>query len=210
VRIWVVTGTSRTWGCGNECTELSDWQYDYFTISAEYEYLDVDLNNTFIIPPACSAIFAEDDIWPEGTVNGKVVLASANLIDTGVDTDVILNNNITYAHSDGSDGILIIGEHNVLIGPSSPDVMDLHGIFTAQKGHFGRNHYPGNTRTSLAIYGSIVSNGRVGTQWTSGGEIVSGYAQRETYYDQHQIDNPPPFIAHTSPDYKIVSWDEVE
>ncbi len=204
VQAWVVTGTSRTWGCSNDCTQSSDWQYDYFTISSEYLY------NTYTIPPECSAIFTEDNMWPEGVISGKVVAASANLIDTSVDTDVILNKNITYTHDDGSDGVLIIGERNVLIGPSSPDVMELRGVFTAQKGHFGRNYYQGNMRTSLTIYGSIVSNGRVGTRWTSGGTTVSGYAQRETYYDQYQVDDPPPFIPSTNPDYKIVTWDEVE
>jgi hypothetical protein len=203
VQVWVVTGTSATYACDNDCTQQSDYQNDYYTISSEYLY------NTYTIPVNCSAIFAEDNIWPEGVIKGKVAVASANLVDTNVDTDAILNNNITYAGSTGADGLSLIAERNVLIGPASADVLELHGIFTAQNGHFGRNYYGSNTKTSLAIYGSIISNGRVGTQWTSNGQFVSGYSQRETYYDQAQVNSPPPFIGRTSQDYKIVSWQEI-
>ena len=204
VQVYVVTGTSATYACDNDCTQQSDYQNDYFTISNEYLY------NTYTIPSACSALYAEDNIWPEGVISGKVVVASANLIDNNVSTDAILNNNITYAHTDGSDGLSLIAERNVLIGPTSPDVMELHGVLTAQTGHFGRNYYANNMKTSLTIYGSIVSNGRVGTQWTSGGTMVSGYSQRETYYDQSQVTSPPPFIGNISPDYKIVSFREID
>lgn len=205
VQVYVVTGTSRTWACDNDCTRQSDYQYDYFTISSEYLY------NTYTIPVACSAIFAEDNIWPEGVIKGKVALASANLVDNNAYTDAILNGNITYAHSDGTDGLSLVAERNVLIGPDSPDNMELYGIFsTGISGHFGRNYYENNIKDSLTIYGSVISSGRVGTRWTSGNQMVSGYNQRETYYDQAQVNDPPPFIGHISPDYKIVSWKEIE
>lgn len=200
VQVYIITTTSRTYGCANDCTHESDWQYDYFTISSEYLY------NTYTIPPACSAIYAEDNLWVEGVIKGKIVVASANLVDTNVDTDIILNNNITYASGGLTDGLSLIAEKNILIGPDSANNLELHGIFTAQKGHFGRNHYPNNMKNSLIIYGSIVSNDRVGTQWISGAQMVSGYAQRESYYDREQVKNPPPFIGITSPDYKIVNW----
>jgi len=200
MQVYIVTGVSRTYGCANDCTQSSDWQYDYFTISSEYLY------NTYTIPLTCSAIYGEDNLWVEGVIKGKVVVASANLIDTNVNTDIILDNNITYASDGSTDGLSLIAQRNILIGPDSANNLELHGIFTAQKGHFGRNHYPNNMKNSLIIYGSIVSNGRVGTQWISDGQMVSGYAQRETYYDQEQIKNPPPFIGATSPDYKIVNW----
>jgi hypothetical protein len=88
--------------------------------------------------------------------------------------------------------------------------MTLRGIFVAQKGRFSRNHYPGNTRQSLTIYGSIVSNGRVGTQWVSiGGHVVSGYLNRETYVDSSLIYEPPVFTPFLSSQFKIVKWEEL-
>jgi hypothetical protein len=179
------------------------WHYDYFNITSEYTY------NTYIIPPACSAIFVEDNLWPEGVVKGKVTLASANLINPNLDTDVILQANIDYSVKDGSDGLTLIGERNVLIGPNSPNIMKLRGIFVAQKGRFSRNHYSWNIREKLEIYGSIISNGRVGTKWTSGGQVISGYQKRETYVDPYLLYDPPVFTPFISLEYKIVNWQEL-
>ena len=198
--IWIITQLSSTYAYSLE----EDWHYDYFTITNEYLY------NTYSINPNCSVIFIEDNLWPEGEVKGKISLASANLTNPNLDTDVILQGNINYTTLDGSDGLALIGERNVLIGPQSPDKMELRGIFIAQKGRFSRNHYPGNIREKLEIYGSIVSNGRVGTQWVSGSQIVSGYLKRESYFDSNLIYNPPPFVPYITSDFKIVKWAEIK
>lgn len=198
--VWLITGLSPTWTYSLE----EGWHYDYFTISSEYLY------SSLTIPAACSIIFVEDNLWPEGVVKGKVAVASANLINPNLDTDVILQGNIDYTTLDGSDGLTLIGERNVLIGPNSPNQMELRGIFVAQKGRFSRNHYPGNIREKLEIYGSIISNGRVGTQWISGSQIVSGYLKRESYFDSNLVYNPPPFTPFVSSDFKIVRWEEIK
>jgi len=198
--VWIITKLSPTYAYSLE----EDWHYDYFTISGEYLY------NTYTINPACSIIFIEDNLWPEGKVKGKVTVASANLINPNLDTDVVLQGNIDYTTLDGSDGLTLIGERNVLISPNSPDQMELRGIFVAQKGRFSRNHYPNNIREKLEIYGSIISNGRVGTQWVSGSQIVSGYFKRETYFDSSLVYNPPAYTPFLSPEYKILNWEEIE
>jgi len=197
---WVITGFSPTYAYSIE----EGWHYDYFTITNEYLY------TSYTIPSACSAIFIEDNIWPEGEVKGKVTVAAANLINPNLDTDVILPGNIDYSVKDGSDGLVLIGERNVLIGPQSPNQMELRGIFVAQKGRFSRNHYPGNFREKLEIYGSIISNGRVGTKWISGSQVVSGYLKRESYFDSNLVYSSLPFLPYISPEFKIVSWEEIE
>ena len=196
---WIITGLSSTYAYSLE----EDWHYDYFTITNEY------FRGTYPIPSACSAIFVEDDIWVEGEVKGKVSLASADLEDVNQDTDAILIGNINYTTSSGSDGLALIAERNILIGPQSPNNMVLRGIFTAQKGRFGRNHYPNNFKNSLEIHGSVISNGRVGTQWTSSGHIISGYTQRESYFDSNLIYNPPSFVPYVEPEFKIIEWNEI-
>lgn len=180
------------------------WHYDSFRIANEYLY------NTYTLDSSCSVIFVEDNLWPEGEIKGKVTIASANLIDPNEDTDVVLPGDIEYTIFDGSDGFALISEGNVLISPDSPNEMELKGIFIAQKGHFGRNHYSGNFRDKLEITGSIVSNGRVGTQWVSGGQPVSGYLKRENYVDSKLIYNPSPFVPYVSFEFKVVNWNEVE
>lgn len=197
---WLITGIQASWAYSLE----EGWHDDYFTIESEYLY------NSYSVDSSCSVIFIEDNLWPEGEVKGKITVASANLIDPNKDTDVILSGNIDYTVKDGSDGLALIGERNVLIGPDSPNQMELRGIFIAQKGHFGRNHYPGNMKDKLEITGSVVSNGRVGTRWTSGSIVVSGYLKRENYIDSKLIYSPPPFTPYAEYDFKIVKWEEIE
>lgn len=196
----IITSLSSTYSYSIE----EGYHYDYLTITSEYTY------NTYTISSSCSVIFVEDNLWPEGTTKGKVTVASANLIDANKDTDVILQANLDYTTTDGSDGLTLIGENRVLIGPNSPDYMTLRGIFVAQKGRFSRNHYKKNIRQSLKIYGSIISNGRVGTKWINqGGHIISGYRERETYVDPYLLYQPPTFTPFISSEFKIVKWEEL-
>ena len=200
VEVRIITQLNRDWAYSLE----EGWHYDYFRIGNEYLY------NTFTVSSSCPTIFVEDNLWIEGTVKGKITVASANLIDANLDTNVVLPGNIEYASADGSDGLAIISQKNVLISPDSPDNMELYGIFIAQKGHFGRNLYYWNIKNKLEITGAIVSNGRVGTQWSSGSFVVSGYLKRENYVDSNLIYKPPPFVPYAESDFKILKWREIE
>jgi hypothetical protein len=197
---WIIRGLSTTSAYSLE----EGWHYDAFTTTSEYLY------RTYDIPSACSAIFVEDSVWPEGIIKGKITLASANLTNPNIDTDIILTSNLDYTTTTGSDGLALISERNILIGPQSPDTMILRGIFVAQTGRFGRNQYNNNIRSELNIYGSVISNGRVGTQWTSGSYIVSGYTNRETYFDSNLIYNPPSFVPYIDPEFRIINWEEIK
>lgn len=195
-------------------TTEAGWQYERHVITAE----------TFIanytIPSACSLIFLEDKVWLEGVVNTKVTIAAANVTTAGVDPYMILPDSITYGTGTTTPGLLAIGEHSVLIGLDSPTDMTLEGIFVAQLGRFGRNHYTtANTPSSLDanvqqnllnVFGTIVSNGREGTKWSSGGVFTSGYEFRTNSYDRELVSNPPPLTPHTSDTYKFIEWREVQ
>jgi hypothetical protein len=178
-----------------------------------------------IILPSCPVIFVEDNLWLDGIVDDKVTIAAADVTTANVDRSIILNGNITYANT--TSGLTAIGEQDVLIGLQSPDVMTLNGIFIAQKGSFGRHHYcqndctsqqgnqglPGTHdeyvfRSTLSITGTVVSNLRYGTKWTSGNTFLSGYGQRYDSYDVTLSKDPPPFTPATSDDYKFVDWRE--
>ncbi|MFN7088867.1 MAG: hypothetical protein ACK4NX_03590, partial [Candidatus Paceibacteria bacterium] len=117
--VWIITNLSSTYAYSLE----EGWHYDYFTIQNEAFY------NTYSIPSACSLIFVEDNIWPEGKIKGKATLASANLISPTTDTNAILQGNINYTTLDGSDGFFLLVERNILIGPNSPNNMELRGVF---------------------------------------------------------------------------------
>jgi hypothetical protein len=198
--VWIITDLNYVLGYSLE----EGWTKNYFIIEKEY------LFNTYSLDPACSLIFLEDDLWIEGKLKGKATIISANLIDPVSEAKIILPANILYTKKDGLDGLTLISEGNILIGPQSPDKMELNGIFIAQKGRFGRNHYPWNIREKLEITGSIISNGRVGTKWSSGSQIVSGYKKRENYIDPNLVFASPPFTPNLSDAFQITSWQEVE
>ena len=169
---------------------------------------------TFNIPASCSLMFFEDRVWIEGTVNGKVTVVSATPSDSSTRPDVYLNNNIYYASYDGTDGLTVVSERNVLIPLIVPNVMEIHGIFIAQAGHYGRDHFDTSdlssqydqyvTRSQLTTVGTVVSNGRTGTSWTDG----TAFLTRLDYYDQQLAFSPPPFTPIASTDYQFNLWRE--
>ncbi|MEK7627038.1 MAG: hypothetical protein AAB397_00440 [Patescibacteria group bacterium] len=187
------------------------WHDEYSIIGSE------SFLGNYSIPQDCGVIFIEDNLWvsdlTQGSkVKGKITLVSADLINFGRDTNIWLGGNIEYTIKDGSDGLVLIAENNNLIVPNSPNDLFLDGVYVAQKGKFGRNHYTGQAmkKNKLTIFGSVVSNGRVGTKWTCNGLFCSGYKDRETNYDSKLSSNPPPFLLPTSEEYEFKEWEEVE
>ncbi|MBP9816973.1 MAG: hypothetical protein KBD05_03005 [Candidatus Pacebacteria bacterium] len=167
---------------------------------------------TRTIPATCGLIFVEDHVWIEGTIPQKVTVVAANVVNAGIAPNAYLKNNIVYGATDGTDGLTVIAEHNVLVTPDSPNTMTLNGIFIAQGGAFGRNYYGGSydPRGTLTILGTTVSNKRTGTKWCLNGSCTSygGYANRIDSYDRRLANDPPPFTPLVSTDYEFVEWRE--
>ncbi len=217
--LYRVTNTYNVFGYTTE----AGWQYERHVISAE-TYV-----GNYVIPPACSLVFIEDKVWLEGTVNTKMTIAAANVTTSGVDPSMILDNSIVYGTSSTA-GLLAVAERDVLVGLDTPNNMTLNGIFVAQTGRFGRNHYctsecdgshggseglpsaldPYVLRNTLTVHGTIVSNGREGTKWSSGSTVVSGYQTRSNSYDRDLVSNPPPLTPHTSDTYEFIEWREIQ
>jgi hypothetical protein len=195
-----------------------------YSVEDDYHYERIRATNsnfvgTYSIPADCPLVFFEDTLWLSGTVNRPVSIATANLGGYSIDPTIILENNITYTSATSS-GFLAVAEEDILIGLDVPENMTLQGIFVAQNGRFGRNHYfTGGTyglpsglsshiqKDSLTMIGTIVSNGRVGTKWTnSSGVFTSGFNTRTNSYDRNLVDNPPPLVPRTSDVYELSDW----
>ena len=206
--IKIITGLGRVWGYSVE----QGWHWDYHIIQSEANYqTDVSL------PSACGLIFTEDNLWIEGTTKGKITVASANLINPNRDTGVVLNGNLAYTNLEGTDSLSLITELDILIPLYSPNDMVAQGVFVSQKGRsVSRNHYdcswyPGDCKkNTMTIYGSVVSDGRVGTKWTSGPNWISGYNQRYDYFDQKLAVDPPPLLPYVSEELQLISWEEIQ
>lgn len=211
ITVYRVTNTTQYWGYTTEAL----WQQERHVISAS------TLVGSYPISAACPLIFVQDKVWLDGDINQKVTLAAADVDSVAINPQIILNNNITYTST--SSGLLAIAEQDVLVGLSVPTNMTLNGIFVAQNGRFGRNHYctsctdggskglpstldPYVIRSSLTINGTIVSYGREGTKWSSGGVHSSGFANRTNAYDRNLVSSPPPLVPKTSDVYVVTDW----
>lgn len=180
------------------------------------------LVSTPTIPTNCPLIFVEDKVWLEGTIQKRVALAAADNDSPGVDPSIIIQGNITYTSATTS-GLLAVAEQDVSIGVNVPNNLSINGIYIAKNGRYGRNWYtnsgtyrlPTNpvdyssyeTRNSETMNGTIVSSGRVGTQWVDGfGNIISGFQTRVNTYDRNLVANPPPLVPLTSDVYEFSEW----
>ena len=206
-------------------TAVPSYSDQYGWVAAEYSVINTQaLVGNYSVPSTCQLFYFEDRVWVEGVVSGKVTIVAADLINSNNSPDAYLPNNITYTTNDGTSGLTLLAEGSVLIPINSPDVMTIHGVFVAQSGHYGRNFYttdsaysPYNAaniwssyiiQTSLTTNGSVVSNARTGTSWSSSGSTISGYQTRVDAYDQLQATNPPPFTPSATNNYGFQVWRE--
>ncbi|MCA9358300.1 hypothetical protein KC902_03500 [Candidatus Kaiserbacteria bacterium] len=210
VTIRRVTNTSSYWAYSSE----EGWHTGERNVISNSSFVA-----TRTIDDACPLLYFEDKVWLQGDVSQKVALAAANL-SLGSQTNIVINDNINYV-SGVNAGLLAIAEDDVDVGLAVPNNLQANGIFIAQNGRFGRNHYvtsgskglPGSLdpyvlRGTLTRYGSVVSNGRVGTQWVSGSVTVSGFVNRVTSFDADQVSDPPPLTPETSDVYELSDWQQ--
>lgn len=185
---------------------------DYTLIATEEPY------QTFPIPDDCGLIFSEDNTWIDGVVSDKVTVVAATFSGGGSAPNVILLDDITYSASDGSAGLTVIGEKNIIIAPNAPNNLTLQGIFVAASGYFGRNSYyfPSGgcnglyePRGTLTLEGTIVSNYAPRTRWPNG--CFPGDAGYQTFthtLDPDNATNPPPYTPSTSAERTFISWQQ--
>lgn len=179
---------------------------------------NVITNETFLatetINPNCPLLFFEDKVWVEGDVDQKVTLAAADLT-SAAQTNVVLSGDIEYVPMSDA-GLLVIAEDDIDVGVDVPNNMNISGIFIAQNGRFGRNWYHVNwfpnwldgyvVRNSLDRLGTVVTNTRAVTRWTSGGVTTSGFDTGTSSYDREQVNAPPPLTPETSDVYSLEDW----
>lgn len=171
------------------------------------------MHGTYSLSEGCGLIYAEDHVWVEGVVSGKVTLVAANA-DPAVSPNVYVRGPVSYRTGSDVDGLTVIAEHNVLIAADAPAELSVSGVLVAQDGSVGRNAYAcstdGSVRETLTLIGSVVSNKRMITHWPSvvcdGG--VGGYQVRTDIHDRTLADVPPPFTPRASEDFVFMGWRE--
>jgi len=154
--------------------------------------------------PSDGFIFIDDNVWVDGTVKGRAV------IGTSAGKNILINGSILYLAKDGSCVLGLIADQNVLIPHNSPDSLEIDAAVLAQNGAAKRYYYPGDMKSNLLIFGSVISNQIWTWSWVSqGGAIVSGYRNTNSTYDSNLTYGPPPGFPVGS-QYNLISWAEVK
>jgi hypothetical protein len=209
IDVYNVKKVDEIWGYSNQ----RGWHKNKHAITNE------KFDGTYTLADDCPVVFSASKLWLEGDISNKVTVAAAKPKNPNTSADIVINDNIVYQKDKGA-GLTAISERSVFIPLLSPDNMTVNGIFVAQNGHFGRDHYKKQyvqssrekyvKRDELSITGSVVSNDRVGTQWVDDdGNRVSGYKDRVNTFDRDQAIRPPPFTPFVTEEYELIRWQEV-
>lgn len=158
--------------------------------------------------PANGIIYAEDKVWVEGTVSGRVMLAAAILpYSPATAPTIYIPNNIIYTARDGSATLGLLAQKDIVITYRAPDTLEIDAVLLAQNGSDQFFYYPGNIKTSITIFGSIMSYGIWTWSWVDGsGNTVSGYVNTNSTYDSNLLYSPPPSFPLSSSNSQQISW----
>ncbi len=155
-------------------------------------------------------IFAEDNVWVEGQVRGRITVVAATFPIQSSDADIWITGNITYTAYDGSDVLGLISQNNIFFARDIPTNFQIDGVLMAQKGKIIRHGYLDNCgessssiRDSLTINGSLISYYK--SYWNFNNPLESGFVTRTINYDTHVLYDPPPYFP-TSGEYEFISW----
>ncbi len=157
-------------------------------------------------------IFAEDNLWVEGTVRGRVTVAAVRFPLTSSNAVIWIPDNITYTTHDGSDALGMVAQNNIYFTRDVPEEFQVDAIMVAQKGSILRHGYfedcegtTGAVKQKLTINGSMISYYK--SYWNFGTGPESGFLNREINFDTNAHYNPPPYFP-TYGQFEFISWSE--
>ncbi|MCD6429510.1 hypothetical protein J7L09_02350 [bacterium] len=193
----------KVWGYNGE-----DWVHETNDIE------ETEFYTSYTLPSNCGPIFVEDNVWVDGTVNGRVVLVAAQLPETpNTMKKIIINGNIDY---EGTTSVLaLIAQKDILIPLYAPDNLTIKAVMMAQNGSVMRYYYPWwyspyHIRDYIVTEGAIITNKIWTFTWVDeDGEVISGYRNTEMSYRANLAYNPPPYFPEIG-EYQIVEWQETQ
>jgi hypothetical protein len=199
INTWASRGS-----CDDSGSESSSWSVGTQSLQGNYAF------------PTNGIIFLQDHLVIDGQINTARLTITAALLPEPSDTskykNIIINNDVSYTNTNGTDSIGLVAQGGVMVGLISDDNLKIDGALMAQHNAVGRFYYIGDnsctydTRSTLSLYGMIASYKRYGFAYTNG----TGYTNRTLNYDANLLYAPPPSFPLTSDQYQILSWQEVK
>lgn len=158
--------------------------------------------------PANGVIYIEDKVWVEGTVKGRAIVTAAKLpYNSNTAPTIYIPNNLVYAAKDGSNVLGLLSQKDVVVTYNAPATLEVNAAIIAQNGSAQFFYYPNRIKTSITIFGSIMTFGQWTWTWVDGGgNVTSGYSQTTSTYDANLLYAPPPSFPLSSEGYQQISW----
>ena len=125
--------------------------------------------------PDNGLIFLEDDVWVEGTVDGRATIGVTKF--TAGEAKIRINGNITYADNRGGDDTLgLVCQGNIVVPKHAPSELVIEASLLSQQGKGLYVRYycdpdvspdcdPGALKTSIENYGGIVTFRSTGVKY---------------------------------------------
>lgn len=214
-------------GSGYQVVFLGDGTYDLYRVDNRWCYADFSLQwqcydmspgsrvflaNTAI--PDNGFMFFEDDVWVEGTVDKRVVVAAGRFpVLPETYQEIYVSDDITYNLA-GTDNVLgLIAQGDIIIPYNVPDDLRIDAALLSQFGSISRPSYhpfySSAVRNSLTIFGSQAFYTQSGMKYVSGGNVISGFVNTQYIYDGNLLYYPPPGFP-VEPTYTLISWEELK
>ena len=185
------------------------WDVNWNAHNEDLDYNTRSLQYTVAIP-SNGIIYIEDNTWVEGTVNGRVMVATAKLpYVASTAPNIYIPNNIVYQNKDGSDVLGLLSQQNIVVTHNAPTNLEIDAALIAQNGSAQFFYYPDGSgiKNNISIFGSIMTFGQWTWNWVDGGNNnVSGYGTTNDTYDNNLLYSPPPGFPLSSAGYKQLSW----
>jgi len=161
--------------------------------------------------PTNGVIFVADNAWVWGTVGSRVTLASGRFPDTtSTNTNIFLQNDITYTVKDGTVALGLISQGDLLVNSAAESDLNIDAYLLSQKGKVFMPYYPNNQaiKDKITVYGGIASYSWWTWSWVNNSnQVISGYQNTVQTYDNYLALNPPPYFPTTG-SFAILSWKE--
>lgn len=159
--------------------------------------------------PSNGAIFAEDDVWVDGKVDGRVSIGVGKFPVQSPYKKIYISNNLTYNAKSSDDVVGLLCQGDIIVPYESPNDMEIDAAMLSQLGSIHRPFYYDNLKNSLTIFGSQISYEGGGWKYVNGwGNVISGYVNTNHSYDGNLKYYPPPGFPVGSV-YELISWEEL-
>jgi hypothetical protein len=193
-------------GCSGDGSLWGTWSVNQTTSLGNFPF------------PTNGIMYFEDHVWVEGKIStAKLTIVAAALTESESNQkNIIIGGNTEYTTYTGNDSLALIAQSNVLFAMTVPTTLRVDGALIAKNGKVTRLGYrapergnnrcsPYHSRTAVTLWGMIAAKYGFSLSKSDG----TGFQSQQIYYDGNLITAQPPGVPALTPQYKIVSYEEL-